>query len=624
VTVTAPVLQSITITPASPSLAKGLTQQLTATGNYQNGSTQNLTASVTWSSSIGSVATVSVSGLATSVATGATVISATMGTITGKTLLTVTPATLSSIVVTPVNPAIAKGTTEQFVATGTYSDGTMQTITSTAVWTSATPTVATISNSPGTEGLATSVAQGTSIITATLSGKSGATTLTVNPAALVSIAITPATPSVIAAGTVQLTATGTYTDLSTQNITTAVTWLSNNTSVATIGAATGLATGVAAGTSGITATDPVTSIVSPMVTLTVRPAEHAYVTNYHDNTVSQYTISPTGGALVAKTSPTIATGTNPFAIAVDTTHSFVYVGNSGGTTVNQYTIGSDGSLAANTVAATVGTGSGPNDIFVTAGNAYVANFNDGTVYQYAVNGNGTLTALTPAFITVGGAAGTSAVAVTTNTGGTYAVVANYSADTVVVYTVGAGGALTTPAVSSLTLPQGTLPNVPHPVSVAIDATGSFVYVGDEFNNVVWQLGLSASGTLTTLSAPTVTVGGNPFFVDLTSTIGGTSLYVANTANGTVQQLTPGAGGLLTLDTATTNVGTGTNPSSVSIDPSGQFSYVTQRGIASGNCTLPCSTSVSQYTIGVTGAFTPMTAPTATSGNEPSVVVTTSH
>lgn len=74
----------------------------------------------------------------------------------------------------------------------------------------------------------------------------GSTTLT-------SIAVTPATPSVFIGGTRQFTATGTYSDSTTADITTSVTWSSSNAAVATIGS-TGLATGVAVGTTTITAT----------------------------------------------------------------------------------------------------------------------------------------------------------------------------------------------------------------------------------------------------------------------------------------------------------------------------------------------------------------------------------
>ncbi|HEY0703083.1 MAG TPA: Ig-like domain-containing protein [Candidatus Acidoferrales bacterium] len=50
-------------------------------------------------------------------------------------------------------------------------------------------------------------------------------TVTVAPApTLVSIAITPASPSIVSGNSVQLTATGTYSDSSTANLTGSVTW----------------------------------------------------------------------------------------------------------------------------------------------------------------------------------------------------------------------------------------------------------------------------------------------------------------------------------------------------------------------------------------------------------------
>ncbi|HTT17813.1 MAG TPA: N,N-dimethylformamidase beta subunit family domain-containing protein [Candidatus Sulfotelmatobacter sp.] len=72
-------------------------------------------------------------------------------------------------------------------------------------------------------------------------------------AILQSIAITPANPTIQVNGTQSFTATGTYSDSSTQNITTQVTWSSSNTAVATINTS-GVASGVAGGASAITAT----------------------------------------------------------------------------------------------------------------------------------------------------------------------------------------------------------------------------------------------------------------------------------------------------------------------------------------------------------------------------------
>ena len=58
------VLLSIAVTPPNPSIPKGTTQQLTATGTYSDGSIQELTSSVTWVSSNSAVATINASGLA--------------------------------------------------------------------------------------------------------------------------------------------------------------------------------------------------------------------------------------------------------------------------------------------------------------------------------------------------------------------------------------------------------------------------------------------------------------------------------------------------------------------------------------------------------------------------------
>ena len=182
-TVTPPTLVSIAVTPSAPSIAAGTQQQFAATGTYTDGSTQNLSSSATWSSSAINIATITSGGLASGVAAGTTTISATSGTIVGIATLTVTPATLVSIVVTPSLPFVSLGASQQFTATGTYSDSSTQNITTSVTWTPANTAVATLSNTSGSQGLATSVSMGTSAITAAQgSVTSPADTLTVNPA----------------------------------------------------------------------------------------------------------------------------------------------------------------------------------------------------------------------------------------------------------------------------------------------------------------------------------------------------------------------------------------------------------------------------------------------------------
>ncbi|MBL9019692.1 MAG: Ig-like domain-containing protein [Myxococcales bacterium] len=249
VTVIAATLVSINVTPANPSIAKGTDRQFTATGTYSDNSTLNITSMVTWSSSLTNIATISSGGLAHGENPGTTTITATLGAISGSTTLQVTAAQLVSISVTPSAPSIAKGTDQQFTATGTYTDNSTQNITAAVTWSSSLPSVATIAAS----GLAHGEDAGTTTITATLGAISGSTTLEVTNVVLVSIAITPNTPS-IAKGTSQsFTATGTYSDNSTQNLTGAVTWSSSLTNVATISGA-GVAFGANPGTTTITAT----------------------------------------------------------------------------------------------------------------------------------------------------------------------------------------------------------------------------------------------------------------------------------------------------------------------------------------------------------------------------------
>jgi len=177
-------LSSITVTPANPSiiLATGTTQtqQFTATGIYSDGSTKDLTASVIWSSSATSIATITSGGNATVLAYGTTNISATFVGITGSTALTVvSTASLKSIQVTPLTPSILLGASQQFIAQGTNLDGSIQNLTASVNWASSSNAVATISNTPGSNGKATSIAAGQTTITATLGSLTGSTILTI-------------------------------------------------------------------------------------------------------------------------------------------------------------------------------------------------------------------------------------------------------------------------------------------------------------------------------------------------------------------------------------------------------------------------------------------------------------
>ncbi len=85
VTVTLANLRSIAVTPTSASITSDQTQQFTAIGTLDDGTTVDITDAVTWKSSNKSVATIDSSGLATAQGTGTTNITAVSGSITSNT-----------------------------------------------------------------------------------------------------------------------------------------------------------------------------------------------------------------------------------------------------------------------------------------------------------------------------------------------------------------------------------------------------------------------------------------------------------------------------------------------------------------------------------------------------------
>ena len=158
-TVTSAAVASIAVAPATlgslpsggsgVSLPQGVPVQFIATGTNTDGSTKDITNSVTWGSTAPNVASITSSGVVTGVSAGTTTIQATLGTVQGSSGLTVSSAMLSEVVVQPQNPSIAdSGASQQFAAAGHFSDGSSFDVTSLAVWSSTNMQVASV-NSAG-------------------------------------------------------------------------------------------------------------------------------------------------------------------------------------------------------------------------------------------------------------------------------------------------------------------------------------------------------------------------------------------------------------------------------------------------------------------------------------------
>ncbi len=317
-------MSAISVSSTLTSVPQGLSTQLAASGNFTDGTTSVITNSVTWSSSNTAVATVSSRGIVTAISTGTTTITARSAQGFINTLLiTVTSANLISIAVTPTSLNIARGLTQQMVATGTYSDGTSAVIAaSTVTWSSSSTAIATISSS----GVVMGIALGSTTINATVGSVSASTPLAVSKT-IQSIAVTTANSvtSIPVGIAVQLTATGTLSDGSTVNLSNLVTWAANsNATVSSTGLFTGITTstvvpitaayvGVTSLAKSITLTNPtLQSITITATTSSTAPTASQAPAGYAQNLIATGTYS-NGTTQVITTSITWSSATQSVA-----------------------------------------------------------------------------------------------------------------------------------------------------------------------------------------------------------------------------------------------------------------------------------------------------------------------
>ena len=286
-TVTNAIATALQVIPPTASLPKGAKLQFQAIATFSDNSSQDVTNQVNWNSSDISVATIDLNGEATAFSEGGADISANFLGVTSNTvLLVVTNATVSSIqvVLNGGSGNLAKGSSVQFNAQAVLSDGSTLDVSSQAAWFSSDQTKVTIN----AQGLATGIAVGTSTISASLNGVTSAgTVLTVTNATVTQIQITP--PSLtLAKGTKgKLTAIATYSDNSTQDVSSQVVWNSSNIGVATINLS-GEVSAVSNGSA--TLTGRVGAVTSNGVSLSVTNAS-----------VNQIDLSATASTLAAGT-----------------------------------------------------------------------------------------------------------------------------------------------------------------------------------------------------------------------------------------------------------------------------------------------------------------------------------
>ncbi len=320
VTVSDAVVTSVTIdqAPGPRTLSAGATVNLTATAHYNNGTDAPVTTTGVWTSSNPAAATIDTGtsfGGRLTTATGITGTLTTNVTVSfgGQTSLVyvvnVTPAALNTITVAPNPFSAPAGESGNLTATGQYADGSSRNITNDVTWSipGSASGIATISNAAGEKGKVTTVAQGTTVATATLGSVSGTADITVNPATATSIAVTCSAYTTPLGVALQCNALATLTNGTQADVTNGnVTWSIAVGSAATGTVVAGSVTGSSQGTlkvqcrgnvSGVIGVSPDISITAPVVrSIAVTPATASVTVGasqtfsadatYTDNTVS--------------------------------------------------------------------------------------------------------------------------------------------------------------------------------------------------------------------------------------------------------------------------------------------------------------------------------------------------
>ncbi len=530
---------------------------------------------------------------------------------------TPTPVSLTSIAVTPAAPTVVAGATQQFTATGHYSDGSTKDLTSTATWSSSATTVATIAAS----GLATSITQGSTTISAVSGDITGSTTLTVSappvpPASLTSITVNPATPSVALGLSQQFSAKGTYSDGSTKDLSAVAAWSSSPTGIATL-SSSGLASSIAQGATTVSAT--LTGVVGS-ATLSVGPPQLTGVT------VSPVFVSVAKGS----SQPFVATGTytdgstqnlssamtwtisNPYVAqgAVSTTPSIAFVTTPqlNGVAIVSATTGNFSAsaklavIASPRFALTSDAGGGGESV-----SSYVVDASTGDLHARGYQST-FYQGDTP-----------STDCVTTDPSGTFAYVINPENPNAIppqtgnvrIYQVNsANGALT------------ELSGSPSPTHIALNCiqfepSGKFGYALSYWsgeNQLRGYLRNAATGALGELSWSPMTVGDSPlglavdplgrylYFVNTEVTSGKPASIAGYSIDGSTGDLTPINGMPLFVANTTT---------AVAIEPLGNYAYVSHGG----------NNTIDQYKIDrATGALTLVSGSTITTDINPSSLV----
>jgi 6-phosphogluconolactonase (cycloisomerase 2 family) len=258
-----------------------------------------------------------------------------------------------------------------------------------------------------------------------------------------------------------------------------------------------------------------------------------FALNAGANSISGFGISTTGTLSSLNGSP-ISLSTTPTALTVSRNNAFLWVGTP--TQIFAYSIGSGGALTAVSGGAAIANANCV-DMQTTPDGKWLMVL-DGTgnsIDLFAINSDGTLSAASGAGFTANGTVVPRQLRIS-NSG------------TTVIAAMGTGGELvfnfnTTTGAYNL-LSQTAPPNLTSDNGIAIDSTGSYLYVARSGSGTgLAVMRINSDGTLTATTSAAYGAGTQPFAVTLDNT--GKYAYVANRGDGTISGFGIGINAALT-------------------------------------------------------------------------------
>jgi 6-phosphogluconolactonase len=219
----------------------------------------------------------------------------------------------------------------------------------------------------------------------------------------------------------------------------------------------------------------------------------------------------------------ISCGTNTTTTGSSST-GLLYVVTQGDSSVSTFgielgngTISTNGNLTP--------TGNMPAAIVFAGAAAFVLNTQDNTISSYTFNADGTLAAGSTTNLT----SASTPMGMTVDSGGKFLFVANQGSNNISVFSI-SNTTLTQVAGSPFPTNDPNAPNLATgPVSVAVTPSVNFLYVAYQFTNTVGVFSIDAGGALTQLASLTMPAGTSPTAAALAPSPDGNFvyLYVAN-------------------------------------------------------------------------------------------------